>query len=613
MSLPANELDVYASYTYHFELYATNDVNQLYQYEYIDNSKVGTTRTAPNGDLILNTRRDAFQNIEDVHYYITSPLTGVVAATGAQGGCVMQIREPNGFGFVDKMQQVVNSNNVISASNLVYALKTVFVGRKPDNSIEVKSDIPLLIMGLTSMDMTFTEQGSVYNLTFVTMAGFDAHVSSETSDAIIEDMTTALGTVSRSVGFSGRTIAEAISNFETNLNRMYSEYYKESGTDKIARPVRYVVNLGSGIEGNLDSLNKEHFGSNAPAKFAYEPKAKIAAIIHDVLSHCAALNDKLAGTSNGQDYTTLLKGKYSPVVTSSLQLTATEALVTYNVALYDAFTTQFNEDNKGSYQYIFDYYFADPGSNVDVTHMELKINWGGLDNAISSRNNFPMLDKAANISSTLPTTDPKHFANNLVTENKSIDQLIKTGEVGTTYFYGKQYDIAIMPFVNEKDRAGYPSIPADQLTSARLATKVVTDGYSGYGFNATMTIRGNYNMLKVQGNYPNNEKTSALNIGMFVKVNIYNEVKDPKTGKVQKTPFFYRGWYRILTIENVFSGGLFTQNISMIAVEDPNADNSSTDNSTSTSSGGDVRVQENGYSFTGGSTFFTTPVTTNLK
>lgn len=607
MSAPANELDVYASYTYHFELYAAANINDLYQYEFIDNSKVGTTRTAPNGNLILNTRRDAFQSIEDVHFYITSPLTGVVAATGAQGGCVMQIREPNGFGFVDKMQQVVLSNSAISASNLSYALKTVFVGRKPDNTIEVKMDIPLLLMSLTSMDMTFTEMGSVYSLTFVTLAGFDAHVSSETSDAVMSDMTTALGTISRSVGFKGRTISEAITNFETNLNQMYTDFYKESGTDKISRPIKYKINLGSGIEGNLDSLNKDYFGTNAPAKFAYEPKAKVAAIIHDVLAHCPTLNAKLSGTDNGQDYTTMMKGKYSPVVTSSLQLLADQALVTYDVALYNAFTTQFNEDNKGSYLYTFEYYFASPGANVDVMHMDIKINWGGLDNAISSRNNFPMHDKATNASGTLPSSDAQHYANNIVTENKSIDQLIKSGEVGSTYFYGKKYDLAIMPFVNEKDRAGYASVPADQLTSARLATKSITDGYSAYGFNATMTIRGNYNILKTQGNYPNGEKTDALNIGMFFKVNIYNEVKDPTTNKSTKTPFFYTGWYRVLTIENVFSGGLFTQNISMIACQDPNGDQTQSTTQT-TQATPDITVQENGVPFTGGSTYFTTPV-----
>lgn len=566
MATPANELDRYASYTYYFELYAAAIVDDLYQYEFIDNSKVGTTRTSPNGNLILNSRCDAFQNIEDVHNYITSPLTGVVSMSGSPAGCVMTIREPNGFSFVDKLQQVVQMNNVLALANLNFALKTMFVGRTPTNVIEQRMDLPLLMMSLTNIEMEFTNEGSIYTLHFVQLVGFDAH--KDHNDAVVTDMTAALGTVSRSISFTGRTIQEAVTNFQTNLNGMYTSYYNESGTNKQSRPIVYQVNIDPDISGALDSVNKDYFGSNAPARFAYEPGTKVAAILHDILSHCSALNTTLVG-DNGTTDPDILINKKVPFVRSSLQLQATQALITYQISLYNALTVSQNDQNSSVHQYVFDYYFADPGKNVDVLHMDLKVNYGSLNMAIS-QGNYSMHDKATNASGTLPSNDPKYYAGNLLTPNASIDQLLKSGLVGTSYFNGLQNDVAIMPFVTPREQEGYVTIPNDQLASARLATKAIVDAFVGYGITLTLQIRGHLDLLMLQGNYPNNQKTDLLNVGCFMKVNIFNETQDPTTGQVTKQPFFYTGWYRVLTIENVFSGGIFTQNITMMAVEDPN-------------------------------------------
>lgn len=605
MALPANELDRYASYTYYFELYASANTDDLYQYEFIDNSKVGTTKTAPNGNLVLNSRIDAFQNIEDVHNYITSPLTGVVSASGSPAGCVIVIREPNGFSFVDKLQQVVQMNNVLALANLSFALKTTFVGRTPTNVIEQKMDLPLLMMSLTNIDMEFSNEGSIYTLSFVSLVGFDAH--KDHNDAVVADTTSALGTVSRSISFTGRTIQEAVTNFQSNLNQMYTDYYKESGTDKQSRPIAYQINIDPDISGALDSVNKDYFGSNAAARFAYEPGTKIAAILHDILSHCSALNTNLVGDDGTSDPDILINKKV-PYVRSSLQFQASQCLVTYTLSLYNALTVEANAVNTDIQQYIFDYYFADPGKNVDVLHMDLKVNYGSLNMAIAN-GNYSMHDKATNASGTLPANDPKFFASNMLTPNSSIDQLVKSGLVGVSYFNGLKNDVAIMPFVTPKEQEGYVTIPNDQLASARLATKSVVDAYVAYGINLTLQIRGHYNLLKMQGNYPNDEQTDLLNVGCFFKVNIYNQTQDPTTGKVTKQPFFYTGWYRVLTIENVFSGGLFTQNITMLAVQDPNQQDQSTATSTSTTNtGGQVTVQEApGVPFTGGSTYFKTP------
>lgn len=573
MALPANDLDRYASYTYHFELYASSVHDDLLQYEFTDMSQVGTTRTAPNGNMLINTRRDAFQSIEDVHYYITSPIAGLGYHSGGGGSVQMTIRESNGFGFVDKMQNMLILNQTSDLTSMHFALKTVFVGRLPDNTIEQSNDLPLLLMILTNFEMVFTNEGAVFTLHFTPNVGFDS-VSIDKGININNNIAQSLGTLPKSISFNGRTVKEAMTNCEASLNGMYDSYYKENGVDKQSRPIKYQIVLAPEITGKLDSLNKDYFGPNAPAKFSYEPEMNISAMIHDVLSHSPDLSTVIVGLDDStgnqgsvsSTSSTAQAARKIPWVRSSVQFTKTEALITYEVRLYSNLAYQSSQGSGNISQYVFDYYFSDPGKNVDVLAMELKVGYGGLYQAITRGANT-MFDKSTNASGTLVKSDPKFFVNNVVTPNTTIPGMIKSGDLGSASFHGLQMDIAPMPFPSVKEVQGYATIPASQVASARLASNAIIDGYVGYGTAAlTLHIRGHYNILKMQGSYPDaNVNMDLLSKGCFMKVNIHNQIIDPINNTVNKQPFFYTGWYRVITIENSFIGGLFTQTISMLA------------------------------------------------
>ena len=70
MAYPRNPLDVYVTYTYHFELHAASSWEKLQFLEDSDANDV-TTRFEPNGTLLINTRKDAHQVIDDVASSVT--------------------------------------------------------------------------------------------------------------------------------------------------------------------------------------------------------------------------------------------------------------------------------------------------------------------------------------------------------------------------------------------------------------------------------------------------------------------------------------------------------------------------------------------------------------
>ena len=110
MANPANPLDRYVTYTYHFELHAGTSWDQLKYLEQSD-ANLSTDRFSANGTLLINTRKDAHQVIDFVKIVATQSRTGggigAFVIAGADNQPVeITISEPGGFAFIEKIQRI---------------------------------------------------------------------------------------------------------------------------------------------------------------------------------------------------------------------------------------------------------------------------------------------------------------------------------------------------------------------------------------------------------------------------------------------------------------------------------------------------------------------------
>ena len=163
MANPANPLDRYVTYTYHYELHAVTSWVQLKYLEQAD-ANLASDRFSANGTLLINSRRDAHQVIDSVKFIATTARStglGAFVITGAENQPVeLSISEPGGFAFVEKIKRIMEDNKVTVQSNLIFVLKIMFVGRTSDIFAPPVTEYSKLIpMILTSMRGSFTHVG----------------------------------------------------------------------------------------------------------------------------------------------------------------------------------------------------------------------------------------------------------------------------------------------------------------------------------------------------------------------------------------------------------------------------------------------------------------------
>jgi hypothetical protein len=550
MSIPANPLDIFATYTYHFELHAADSWDKLKDLATKDENKA-TNRFEPNGTLLINTRKDAHQVINDVRFLALAEATAKTELLTPVGTLSMTISEPGGFSFIEKLATLRSNFQVTSAASegLTFLLKIFFVGRTPTNEIRTVTAklIPMVIM--PNVSATFNEAGGRYSMAFVMSATLGA-TDNPASGAPMN-----FSFVKRTVSFYSGTVEGALKKLEQHLNDGYEEIFKKEGNAEVGKRLVYKVTHDPEIKGEIKSLNKDSWAPNEPSKFVFSPTLQIANFIHTILKQSPELQKKV-----GESKAALQKeghpGLFMPVIQPRVCYRDDSIEVTYHVAV-----------NRGGMQksFIFDYYFADAGKNVDVMSYEVKFQYLGAWTPTKITTGY---DWSLNQSSTMQVHKPSLWKEHNVTPDTTRKE--NTVEVERSSLAIKKNDPKPQPGVTGSDRTGYNNMPFDSTPFVRLGSDAQADFQTAISSQQTFEIRGNLDLLDCTAYYPDASDIGALYNGqnIWIKVNIWMPDSRFEGGKRQ---FYYTNYYKLISVENIFSGGQFKQMLTVMMA--PEAEN----------------------------------------
>lgn len=536
MSTPVNPLDVFATYIYHFELHAADSWDKLKDLATKDDN-IATDRFAPKGTLLINTRKDAHQHIDDVRFHALAEATAKTELLVPYGELSLVVSEPGGFSFIEKLQAVRDKFNITSTEGLKFVLKIMFVGRTPQNKIETLSAkiIPMVIK--PEMTATFTEAGGRYSMSFIISAALGA-----TSDpASGAPMSYAF--IKRTISFYGSTVEGALKTLEEHLQSGYDEIYKKEGNSELGKRLVYKITHDPEIKGSIKSLNKDSWAPNEPSKFVFSPTLQIASFIHTILKQCPELQQKI-GESKGALQKEGHPGLFMPVIQPRVCYHDDNIEIIYHIAV-----------NRGGMQksFIFDYYFAEAGKNVDVLSYEVKFQYvgGWLPKKITTG-----YDWALNQSSTMHIHKPTLWKNQIVTVDSTRKENIV--EVERSPLDVKKNDPLPQPGVTYNDRTGHNNMPFDYTPHIRMGSDTYVDFQTAIAPEQIFEIRGHLHILDCTAYYPDGSEIGELFGGqnVWVKVNIWMPDSRFDGGKRQ---FFYTNYYRLMGVENIFSNGQFKQ------------------------------------------------------
>lgn len=551
MAYPKNPLDEFISYTYHFELHAAKTWEEL---QFLENNdyNLNTNQFEPNGTLLINTRKDAHQTIEGVRFLyatgyesIAGPLT-----PGQHSSYSIQVTEPGGMFFAEKVKSVYTKANANNPGSLVFALKIFFVGQK-EGQLNVTTALQQIIpMFMIEMTADFNQTGGRYNMAFA--SDLDLTPRHDSNNVIAFNA----AYVNKAISVKAKTVKEGLKQLELKLNQNYEKTYKTILENKVgARPLRYEINiLDSRIDGKLNMITKESMAPGDDVKLIFGLEDHIGIMINKILTHSKELNDMVA---SGRENVNV---QFQPnvkciTVLPRLWLREKEAVIAYDIDLFEGGE---NEDLK----YEFDFYFSEAGKNVDVMEFETKFPVLGSQWMTTTDDG---VDKQSNMSGTVPEKDPNCFATNVCHPDVTKHRLenLPMSKIDITC---KPGDVAWENLVPRTDIMGHVTHPVDAVQSHKMVTMTNNEMISQRGPQFTFTIRGHQKLLLNCIAYPDGTigdvPLAGLKGSLWAKINIHglNE-------KGERVQFYYKDYYQVWAIEHVFQNGQFIQLITASTVD----------------------------------------------
>lgn len=193
--------------------------------------------------LVLDTRRFSQFTVETLKYDVfINGLQKSAAPANLAVDLSMTILDSIGISFANFMQWLMDVQMKTNYDGLIFMLRTVFVGHKPDGTSEIvqSETIP---MHLNKMEINLDYAKGAYNLEFMPNMNFDVNRYGRfLSVSLATTYSTGKGNT------LGGIVTEGL---EKELNRKSREYYdgvqkilKESGSSEtLGRPVQYMITL----------------------------------------------------------------------------------------------------------------------------------------------------------------------------------------------------------------------------------------------------------------------------------------------------------------------------------------------------------------------------------
>lgn len=541
MARSSNPLDIFVTYITHYELHASPSWDALKAIESVDFNAT-TTQQSANGTLLINTRKDAHQQIDNVKFRYLGPTSDPSGAMNPIDDLTMEVTEPNGTFFIEKVQNLAKENQVTDLiGGMVFGLKIFFVGRTADGGEKTIPFDKILPLQLTKLDAKFSHKGGEYFLGFYSSGTAIASSPYRPENGLAR----AVAYTNKNISFKAKTVQEAMELLALQLNKNYQDLYNtELKNSEDAREIKYKIVLDSKIAGSLNLVTTDTYAKEDKSQFTFMPNVDIPTMIRQILMSSKDITDMIGSSRDGLSKQ-FHPGVKLPIVQTMYNLKKREAEIVYSIKLYEG-------SKKNLFE--FDYYFTGAGKNVDI--MEFETRFPNMILWMASSIQGTELNR--NASARIPSEHPKFHSLNNVPKDTTQTELYGV-EKEQKPIPAKKGDVAYIAATNRAEGSGHIKLESSAVPSARLAFESIALACSAVDVQMTFTIRGNYDILNNVITQPDGDSVGfGVDTGIWLKVNIFNS---------DGSPFFYTGYYRLTGVENNFSGGRFTQLLTVMMMD----------------------------------------------
>lgn len=541
MANPENPLDVFVTYTPHYELHLSDNWEDLAAIKHVDINAV-TSPKKSNGTLLINTRKDAHQHIDNIKFTYYGPDVDPSGSLACVGTMTFSIIEPNGVSFVEKLTERMKQLNITNyIAGAQFGLKIFFVGRTAagkDLTIPFKGIIPI---NLQEFSASYSQKGGEYNFSMVISSDAIGSSPLRPNNGIAR----AIGFLDKNISFKANTVQEAIKLLEEKLNKNYKDVYATVlRNNNGAKNINYKIELDPKITGALNLVTKDSFAPGEKCQLTFTPSVDIGTMIRQILFSSKDVLDMIGKSKDGIGREGH-PGVTLPMLQTFYHISKSNVNVIYKIVLYTG--------GDVSDLFTFDYYFS--GKNVDVLEFDVKFNQMNL----WMQSGKHGLEHNRNSDSQNPKLIPEAYAKDNAPENKTCTRL-NYNVPDQKDINAKSGDLALPPCSNRSEGTGFAKHSLEAVPSARLAFETLGDTVGSTNVQVAFNIRGHLDILDRVVYAPDgtDPPPSGVNKATWIKVNIYDQ---------DLNPFFYTGKYKLLTVENNFNGAKFTQNLTVIMMD----------------------------------------------
>lgn len=646
-SKPENVLDKYRTFSYHHILMAAHNTEvfrvvnedaaffslmkgklhgQAESKDYDSNGKKSATIV-----MVINSLVDSHYTIEGINYTTAFAPTGSDAKAEGFIQIIsqlnMRVKEPYGINFMNFLVETANDTLKVNVDNMLFMLKTIFVGHTHDGRTETV-EIPPVILKLVNLSAAFDSVGGTYELSFVDLSNGAAFASQENIIKRNKQYTSKNG-----------TLGEMITDLQDKLNEECAEAFNSMG--KTGREVKYQIEIPdewknhkiNGIAQNyVEQIFAKEEGAQAAAatekdnsEGAKHVNGEVKISVIEMIRRILRLDEELykqenfnterdaeqkeaqapiemfkIETRNTSDDDSValhydVLPYYLPKLPNIATVTGSDASTRANVGGSSWFVDQ--QQSIPRYGMVLDYLFTGKNSHIKQFDMNFPEGMVYLHNKRFNPNKALNATKNGSNPQAAARDAKGAGANNPVT---------KTDPVPIHSHLSKD---PIFPPILPAENAG-GGVLTTTPAAAEGAQKSLANFINFYGsmMNTKVKIRGNPRLLSqtVRPLFPHDpEKYRALyksrneeakkaveqkndvrgsqtsgpsgttltpnadlngHYPMFVKFNIYTPNKDA-SNPAYAVPheFWYNGWYYIRTVSNSFSDGDFEQELELSA------------------------------------------------
>ena len=496
-----------------------------------------------------------WQTILSPNYDNKNPNKDYTTTVATEGS--ITVVEPRGFRFLNVMHNVSNLLDC-GAVSTIYVLKTVFVGHDDgSHQNEYISNIKPFLFNMRDLTASFDEGGSTYIMPIVGACNGIAKASEY-----------AKVTLNKVEFTAGETLQQSMDKLQVAIQFAYdSAVVKNTTTPQYnpkQRAVKYHIKFSNDDDGNpskylnngysIDNINVINSGagksSGGPVSFGNN--MDIESMIIASMKRCTGITDN-AKTPEACEIFKIYTIMSTTLTTVDITYVITPMPVIESTDLEGTKLTHDGNFNVIEYDYIF------TGKNIDIVDFQLKMQHGLVF--------FQQLE-------VVPLSDDSQIAHNKVvagdTGGRGLNSFLAPNSQPVMSIYNttrtldknarnpltiNDFNVALQKYASLETVAATITIHGNpQLISDmnKMPSDFTDDSITKQGGGIISNWNSVPSLCKINVSMPSNNSLLGVNLS------------DPNTQF--QTPFWYRGYFNVLTIQHNFENGMFTQQLGMINV-----------------------------------------------